>query len=65
MAGLLLLLLPATRAISLDQLFPYGLQFGDSPILPGREDAASTEVKLKVPLKYYQREYSSLFVSIQ
>ena len=49
--------------ISLDQLFPYGLQFGDSPLLPGREDAASAEVRLSVPLKYFQREHSSLFVN--
>ena len=49
--------------ISLDQLFPYGLQSGDSPLLPGREDATSTEVQLAVPLKYFQREYLSLFVS--
>ena len=54
---------PCVPSISLDQLFPYGLQFGDSPLLPGREDATSTEVHLKVPLKYFQRDYHSLFVS--
>ena len=32
--SLLSLLAPAL-CISLDQLFPYGLQFGDSPLLPG------------------------------
>ena len=24
------------HCISIDQLFPYGLQFGDSPLLPGK-----------------------------
>ena len=53
------------HCISLDQLFPYGLQFGDSPLLQGEgmEDASSTEVHLSVPLKYFQREYLSLFVN--
>ena len=57
------LALSSVASISLDQLFPYGLQFGDSPLLPGREDAASAEVRLSVPLKYFQREHSSLFVN--
>ena len=51
------------HCISLDQLFPYGLQFGDSPLLPGSEDAISQEIQLSVPLKFYQREYLSLFVN--
>ena len=56
-------LLAPIHTISIDQLFPYGLQFGDSPLLPGREDATSAEVHLQVPFKYYQRDYQSLFVS--
>ena len=61
---LVTILLPVVPAISLDQLFPYGLQSGDSPLLPGREDATSTEVYLKVPLKYFQRDHLSLFVGL-
>jgi hypothetical protein len=56
-------LVARAAAISLDQLFPYGLQFGDSPLLPGREDAYSMEVKLSVPLKYFGREHLSIFVN--
>ena len=40
--SLLSLLAPA-RCISLDQLFPYGLQFGDSPLLPGTYTAGGGE----------------------
>jgi len=56
-------IIPCIPALSLDSLFPYGLQFGDSPLLAGREDATSSEVHLKVPLKYFQRDYLSLFVN--
>ena len=65
MAGLWLFMtmLGGVSSISLDQLFPYGLQFGDSPLLPGREDAASAEVRLAVPIKFFQREHNSIFVN--
>ena len=60
---LLTLLVGSIQTLSLDHLFPYGLQFGDSPLLEGRDDATSSEVHLSVPLKYYGRDYLSIFVS--
>ena len=60
---ILTLLVGSIQTLSLDHLFPYGLQFGDSPLLEGRDDATSSEVHLNVPLKYYGRDYLSIFVS--
>ena len=60
---LLTLLVGSIQTLSLDHLFSYGLQFGDSPLLEGQDDATSSAVHLSVPLKYYGRDYLSIFVS--
>ncbi|XP_052589432.1 nidogen-2 [Peromyscus californicus insignis] len=61
--SLLLLLLSLSRvgALRPDQLFPYGESRGDQ-LLPEGDDESSAAVKLAVPLRFYDAQFSDLYV---
>lgn len=62
--SLLLLLLSLSRvgALRPDELFPYGESRGDQ-LLPEGDDESSAAVKLAVPLRFYDAQFSDLYVS--
>lgn len=60
----LLLLLLLSRAVALqpDELFPYGQSLGDQLLQEG-DDESSAAVKLALPLRFYDAQFSDLYVS--
>lgn len=63
-AGLRALLLLLSRAAALDPsgLFPYG-QFRGDQLLKEGDDESSAAVKLASPLRFYEAQFSYLYVS--
>lgn len=59
---LVLLLLSGVGALRPDELFPYGESWGDQ-LLPEGDDESSAAVKLAIPLRFYDAQFSSLYVS--
>lgn len=61
---LLLLLLVLSRAAALHpgELFPYGQSRGDQLLQEG-DDESSAAVKLASPLRFYEAQFSYLYVS--
>lgn len=59
---LLLLSLSRVEALRPDELFPYGESRGDQ-LLPEGDDESSAAVKLAVPLRFYDAQFSDLYVS--
>uniref|UniRef100_A0A8D0T873 Nidogen 2 n=1 Tax=Sus scrofa TaxID=9823 RepID=A0A8D0T873_PIG len=59
----LLLLLLLSRAVALqpDELFPYGQSLGDQLLQEG-DDESSAAVKLALPLRFYDAQFSDLYV---
>lgn len=62
--SLLLLLLQLSRAAALHpgELFPYGQSRGDQLLQEG-DDESSAAVKLASPLRFYEAQFSYLYVS--
>lgn len=58
----MLLLLSRVGALRPDELFPYGESWGDQ-LLPEGDDESSAAVKLAIPLRFYDAQFSSLYVS--
>ncbi|XP_056667027.1 nidogen-2 isoform X3 [Monodelphis domestica] len=54
-------LLPSASALHLQDLFPYGEAWGDQFLQEG-DDETSALVKLKKPLRFYEAQFSSLYV---
>lgn len=59
---LLLLLLSRAAALRPDELFPYGQSWGDQLLQEG-DDESSAAVKLASPLRFYEAQFSYLYVS--
>lgn len=59
---LVLLLLSQVGALRPDELFPYGESWGDQ-LLPEGDVESSAAVKLAIPLRFYDAQFSSLYVS--
>lgn len=59
---LLLLLLSRAAALHLSGLFPYG-QFRGDQLLKEGDDESSAAVKLASPLRFYEAQFSYLYVS--
>lgn len=59
---LVLLLLSGVGALRPEELFPYGESWGDQ-LLPEGDDESSAAVKLAIPLRFYDAQFSSLYVS--
>lgn len=59
----LLLLLPRVGALRPDELFPYGESQGDQ-LLPQGDDESSAAVRLAIPLRFYDAQFSDLYVSL-
>lgn len=59
---LLLLVLSRTAALHPGELFPYGLSRGDQLLQEG-DDESSAAVKLENPLRFYEAQFSYLYVS--
>ena len=57
-----LLLVTGVRGISKDAFFPYGAEVYDDE-LPKRDEVSSPELKLSVPLLFYNQEYEGAYVS--
>jgi nidogen (entactin) len=57
-----LLLLPWAAALHPGELFPYGESRGDQLLQEG-DDESSAAVKLAVPLRFYDAQFSHLYVS--
>ncbi|KAL1763778.1 nidogen-2, partial [Sigmodon hispidus] len=60
--SLLLLLLSWVGALRPDELFPFGESRGDQ-LLPEGDDESSAAVKLAVPLRFYDAQFSDLYIS--
>lgn len=60
--SLLLLLLSPVGALRTDELFPYGESWGDQ-LLPEGDDESSAAVRLAIPLRFYDAQFSNLYVS--
>lgn len=60
--SLLLLLLSRVGALRPDELFPYGESWGDQ-LLPEGDDESSAAVRLAIPLRLYDAQFSNLYVS--
>ncbi|XP_051030473.1 nidogen-2 isoform X2 [Phodopus roborovskii] len=58
---LLLLSMSGVGALRPDELFPYGESRGDQ-LLPEGDDESSAAVKLAIPLRFYDAQYSDLYV---
>lgn len=58
---LLLLLLSRAAALRPDELFPYGQSWGDQLLQEG-DDESSAAVKLASPLRFYEAQFSYLYV---
>ncbi|VCX31117.1 unnamed protein product, partial [Gulo gulo] len=58
---LLLLLLSRAGALHPEELFPYGQSWGDQLLQEG-DDESSTPVKLASPLRFYEAQFSYLYV---
>ncbi|XP_040596849.1 nidogen-2-like, partial [Mesocricetus auratus] len=56
-----LLLLPRVGALRPDELFPYGESQGDQ-LLPQGDDESSAAVRLAIPLRFYDAQFSDLYV---
>ncbi|XP_044515876.1 LOW QUALITY PROTEIN: nidogen-2 [Gracilinanus agilis] len=54
-------ILPSASALHLQDLFPYGEAWGDQFLQEG-DDETSALVKLKKPLRFYEAQFSSLYV---
>ena len=57
-------LLALSNGLFVSQLYPFGSQNGDIE-LPAQieEDVSSSEIRLNTPVKFFDREYKSIFVS--
>ncbi|XP_059952197.1 nidogen-2 isoform X3 [Mesoplodon densirostris] len=58
---LLLLLLSRATALHPGELFPYGQSLGDQLLQEG-DDESSAAVKLALPLRFYEAQFSELYV---
>ncbi|XP_006872431.1 PREDICTED: nidogen-2 [Chrysochloris asiatica] len=58
---LLLLLLSRVAALHPGELFPYGESWRDQ-LLPEGDDESSAAVKLAIPLRFYEAQFSDLYV---
>uniref|UniRef100_A0A8C6W1V1 Nidogen-2 n=2 Tax=Nannospalax galili TaxID=1026970 RepID=A0A8C6W1V1_NANGA len=58
---MLLILLSRTAALRPDELFPFGESQGDQKVLEG-DDESSAAVRLAIPLRFYDAQFSDLFV---
>ena len=47
-----------------DQLIPFGRNAGDDHLPRDVEDMSSPEINLNINVKFFSREYGSIFVSI-
>ena len=61
--ALALALLGSVRGLSKQELFPYGPQAGDQQLPPNNEDVSSKEISLDTHIKFFGREYGSIYVS--
>jgi len=52
----------SSSALSSSDLFPFGASSEDSSLAAGAEDVSSSEVALNVPVKFFDREYGSIYV---
>lgn len=57
-----LVLLSRVGALRPEELFPYGESWGDQ-LLPEGDDESSAAVKLAIPLRFYDAQFSNLYVS--
>ena len=51
------------QGLSKRELFPYGPQAGDQQLPPNKEDVSSQEISLNTHIKFFGREYGSIYVS--
>ena len=63
MTLLLFLLLDVASSLRRSDLFPFGSRSGDSRLPADTEDVSSPEVALGVNVKFFGRDYESIFVS--
>ena len=60
--GVLFHVVGKLQAITKNDLYPYGVQQGDERLQVG-DDISSSEVQLVVPISFYERLHTSLYVS--
>ena len=54
----------ASDALFVSDLYPFGAQNGDTQLpTQDQEDISSMEIKLNTAVKFFDREYKSIFVS--
>ena len=58
-----LLCLSSANGVTRNDLFPYGSPSGDDRLPPDTEDISSPEINLNTPVKFFSREYGSVYVS--
>ncbi|XP_059485330.1 nidogen [Neocloeon triangulifer] len=52
-----------TLAVPVDQIYPFGREYGDAVLPPG-DEGSSPEFELAIPIKFYNEVYTSLYVGI-
>jgi hypothetical protein len=57
------LLFKLSCTIRVSELYPYGSVFGDKRLPEYMEDVSSPEVKLTTPVKFFRREYDTIYVN--
>ena len=62
---LLVSLISVTQGIFVSDLYPFGTSWGDK-VLENQniEDISSQEIKLNTSIKFFDRNYDSIFVSL-
>ena len=58
----LLALVRVSHGLRKDELFPYGPTSGDEQLPPNSEDVSSQEIALDTHIKFFGREYGSVYV---
>lgn len=46
----------------MSELYPFGLKYGDTALPANIEDVSSPEFRLNTTIKFYGRQYSSIYV---
>ena len=50
-------------AIPVDKFYPFGSEHGDAALPKNARETSTSEITLRVPVKFYGYEYSQLYVS--
>ena len=60
----LLFLIPNSKGLFVSDLYPFGTSWGDTVLEnQNTEDISSQEIKLNTSVKFFDRNYDSIFVS--